>query len=169
MIARLRSEKAPTQVWTPSVNKIEDVLVTFKQLYNYQGGNRKIKIPSYKKQRAFYEVYKECTFKPQLNKKSLEMNVHKSFIEAPKKEEPGKIVKADPIRLQNSKSKSPLRNNLAGKIVSKSKVQEMMMNQSREYDRNHSKNEIHDRLYELHNLDRKKRQKYEAQRLANLK
>lgn len=39
--------------------KIEDLLNHFKRLYDYQGGNRKIKIPSHRKQKAFYEVYKE--------------------------------------------------------------------------------------------------------------
>jgi hypothetical protein len=39
--------------------RIEDLLNHFKRLYDYQGGNRKIKIPSHRKQKAFYEVYKE--------------------------------------------------------------------------------------------------------------
>ena len=43
----------------PLEQRIEEILEQFKYLYDYKGGNRKIKIPSYKKQKAFYEVYKE--------------------------------------------------------------------------------------------------------------
>jgi hypothetical protein len=76
---------------------IEDLLNRFMDLYDYKGGNRKIKIPSYKKQKAFYEAYKECTFKPALNKKSLMMGQNKKPVhEAPsKREEVGTIVKAN--------------------------------------------------------------------------
>ena len=106
---------------------IEEILNTFKDLYNYQGGNRKIKIPSYKKQKAFYEVYKEWTFKPALNKKSLEMKQHKKKVELPiLKDGAGKIVKTHQNeKLKSAYSKSPIRNNLAGKIVSRSKAQEI--------------------------------------------
>lgn len=49
-----------SQVAADSISlTIEEILTSFKDLYNYQGGNRKIKIPSYKKQKAFYEAYKE--------------------------------------------------------------------------------------------------------------
>ena len=39
----------------------------------FQANNWQINIPSFKKQKAFYEAYKECKFKPELNKKSLQM------------------------------------------------------------------------------------------------
>lgn len=38
-----------SQVASDSISMtIEEILNSFKDLYNYQGGNRKIKIPSYK-------------------------------------------------------------------------------------------------------------------------
>lgn len=53
------SEEGTQSTDLPILQKIEGILEQFKYLYDYKGGNRKIKIPSYKKQKAFYEVYKE--------------------------------------------------------------------------------------------------------------
>lgn len=158
---------------------IEDILNHFKFLYDYQGGNRKIKIPSYKKQKAFYEVYKECTFKPALNKKSLGMGQNRKPLteQSHKKEEPGMIVKSTNYKSNgNIRSKIPLSpksSDLAGKIVPKGLAKQLsnVTTEARveKQHRDKSPNLIHKRLYELHNLDRQKRDKNEAIRQENIR
>lgn len=159
--------------------KIEDLLNHFKYLYDYQGGNRKIKIPSHKKQKAFYEVYKECTFKPALNKKSLGMgHKRKPLADNTKQNErtdtAGTIVKTNKQTPSSSSRKpgmykSPSAASFAGKIVPKTLVRQLTEGGDSSKKRDKSPNEIHNRLYELHSLNQQKLDKNESIRLANIR
>jgi len=92
-----------------------------------------------------------------------------------KKEEVGTIIKTSCIQEEKSKAKhiSPRNNplaSIAGKIVPKSVVERLTSNKNNPNQRNFSPpGEIHNRLYELHNLDKKKREKNEAIRLENIR
>ena len=78
------------QTMVKSEWEVKTLIEKFKKLYDYQGGYRSIKIPSMKKQVAFYEVYKECTFKPKLSKVS--MAIQKERVITPVEPSPGKII-----------------------------------------------------------------------------
>lgn len=93
--------------------------------------------------------------------------------EPKQKEAPGMIIKTNKNdKIKQSHSKSPIRNILAGKIVPRSQAQQLIaesMSSEASKNRCGSPNEIHSRLYELHNLDKLKREKNEAIRKDNIK
>lgn len=155
----------------------------FKHLYNYQGGNRKINIPSYKKQKAFYEVYKECTFKPELNKKSLGMGQNRKPLseraeKTENRDDVGTIVKVgSKSKIHNvvSPPRSPKSSGLAsvaGKIVPQT-LAKRLSTQTNDLkalkERSVSPIPIHSRLYELHNMEKKKRERNEAIKQENMR
>lgn len=51
-----------------SLRYLTDNFVAFKR-----GGSSGIKVPTYKQRKGFYEVFKDCTFKPTINKKSQQL------------------------------------------------------------------------------------------------
>lgn len=57
-------------LWTPadllkSLRYLTDNFAAFKGV-----GSSGIKVPTVKQRKGFYEAYKECTFKPSINKRS---------------------------------------------------------------------------------------------------
>jgi len=96
-----------------------------------------------------------------------------------KKEEAGTIVKANPQKEEGVNEKAediiPTKNplaSIAGKIVPKSLVSKLKSRGGKlaqEKEKAWSPAEIHNRLYELHNLDKKKREKNEAIRKRNIR